>query len=163
VLLEGDKIVDRLEKIREIVDEILRNQPDEIEGRCGFVHLYGVAAICSMLAIKRGLDVEIGTISGMLHDIASYKTGDPVNHAERGAVEARIILEELDLFSDQEIEIICTAIANHSKKEDIHDAYSELLKDSDVLQHHLYNTSFKVIERELVRLNSLFEELGMYK
>lgn len=99
--------MDRLEKIREVVDEILRNQPDEIERRCGFVHLYGVAAMCSMLAIKRGLNVEIATISAMLHDIASYKTGDSVNHAERGAIEARTILNQLGLFSDQEINSIC--------------------------------------------------------
>jgi uncharacterized protein len=155
--------VDRLEKAREIVDEILRNQSDEIERRCGFVHLYGVAAMCSMLAIKRGLNVEISTISGMLHDIASYKTGDPVNHAERGAIEARTILSQLDLFSEQEIDSICTAIANHSNKYDIHDDYSELLKDSDVLQHHLYNTSFKVNEKESARLLKLFKELGMKK
>lgn len=151
--------MDRLEKVRGIVDEILRNQPDEVERRCGFVHLYGVAVMCSMLAIKRGLNVEIATISAMLHDIASYKTGDPVNHAERGAIESRIILNQLGLFSYEEINLICTAVANHSNKQVIDDNYSELLKDSDVLQHHLYNTSFKVNEKEASRLNKLIEEL----
>ena len=61
--------MDRTERVRQIVDEILRGQPDDLERRCGFVHLYGVAQACALLALKRGLDAETGTIAGMLHDL----------------------------------------------------------------------------------------------
>lgn len=155
--------MDRLEEIRKIVDEILRNQTDEVERRCGFVHLYGVASICSMLAIKRGLNPELAAVSGMLHDIASYRTGDYINHAARGSVEGKEILIKTNCFEKDEVNIICTAIANHSNKYDTDDEYSELLKDSDVLQHYLYNTSFKVAEKELVRLDNILKELGISK
>ena len=51
--------MDRLEKVRQVVDEILRQQPDLEERRCGFVHLYGVAQTCPLLALTRGLDPQI--------------------------------------------------------------------------------------------------------
>ena len=35
----GKNIMNRLEMIRSIVDDILRQQPDKEESRCGFVHL----------------------------------------------------------------------------------------------------------------------------
>jgi hypothetical protein len=35
--------MNRTEQVRQIVDEILRGQSGDLERRCGFVHLYGVA------------------------------------------------------------------------------------------------------------------------
>lgn len=67
--------VNRIEKLRKVVDEILLRQSNEDNLCCGFVHLYGVATICSILAIKRGLNPEIASAAGMLHDIYSYRTG----------------------------------------------------------------------------------------
>ena len=61
--------MDRVEAVRQMVDEALRQQPDVEERRCGFVHLYGVAQSCGLLALKRGLDPELCTLAGMLHDI----------------------------------------------------------------------------------------------
>lgn len=61
--------MNRTEQVRQTVDEILRGQPDDLERRCGFVNLYGIAQACALLALKRGLDVELGTIAGMLHDL----------------------------------------------------------------------------------------------
>ena len=56
--------MDRTEQVRQVVDEILRGQPDEEERRCGFIHLYGVAQACALLALKRGLDAELCTVAG---------------------------------------------------------------------------------------------------
>jgi uncharacterized protein len=131
--------MDRLEKVRQIVDQILRQQPDLEESRCGFLHLYGVAQTCALLALKRGLDPQICAVMGMLHDIATYRSGDPTNHAPRSAVEAKAILSETGGFSQEEIDQICQAISTHSAKDQIDGALAELLKDADVLQHHLYN------------------------
>lgn len=89
--------MNRLEDIRSIVDKILINQSDLEIRRCGYVHLYGVSAICSLLALKRGLDVELCTTSGMLHDIWSYKYGYMEDHAKLGSIEARKILNEINL------------------------------------------------------------------
>ena len=59
----------RIEKVRELVDEILLNMSDPAERRCAYLHLYGVAQACALLALKRGEDVELAVIAGMLHDI----------------------------------------------------------------------------------------------
>ena len=131
--------MDRLEQVRQIVDEILRHQPDLEESRCGFVHLYGVASICALLALKRGLDPQICAVAGMLHDIASYQTGDPINHAQRSALEAEKILCGVDGFSQKEIDAVSLAISKHSAKDKKDGELAELLKDADVLQHYLYN------------------------
>jgi uncharacterized protein len=153
--------MDRTEQVRQIVDEILREQPDKVERRCGFLHLYGVAQSCALLALKRGLDAELGTIAGMLHDIWVYKTGDPTDHGPRGAPVAREILLGLGCFTDAEISTICQAIARHSLKREVHDTYDELLKDADVLQHYLYNTLFVQSEKDEARLAALRTELGI--
>jgi uncharacterized protein len=43
--------VNRLELVRQIVDDIMRRQQDIEEARCGFVHLYGVSATCALLGL----------------------------------------------------------------------------------------------------------------
>ncbi len=153
--------MNRLEGIRNIVDKILMEQTDLEERRCGYVHLYGVSAICSLLELKRGLDVEICSVAGMLHDIWSYKVGYSVDHGKLGSIEARKILNEINCFSEEEIDIICSSIFSHSNKQNVDNAYCEILKDADVLQHYLYNTNLPINENEKDRLNMLFKELGL--
>lgn len=131
--------MDRLAQLRQVIDDILRNNPDLEESRCGFVHLYGVSATCAILALKRGLDVELSSVAGMLHDVWNYKVGESPEHAQLGAVEARKILEELGGFTVEEIDLVCKAISRHSDKQSIDGEMDELLKDADVFQHYLYN------------------------
>ncbi len=131
--------MERLEQLRGIIDEVVRKNPDTEESRCGFVHLYGVSTICTLLALKRGLNVELCLAAGMLHDIWNYKVGDCPEHGQLGAIEARKILEEMGSFSTEEIDVICIAIARHGDKQSIDGEMDELLKDADVLQHYLYN------------------------
>lgn len=57
--------------------------------------------------------------------------------------------------------LICSAIYNHSDKHTIHDKFDEMLKDADVLQHNLYNTTFTVIEKEALRYTNLLKEFGL--
>lgn len=61
----------RLTKLRHQVDRLIREKQSEKE-HYFFPHLYGVSHFCTLLAIRRNLNVEIATICGMLHDI----TGD---------------------------------------------------------------------------------------
>lgn len=153
--------MNRLEEIRKIVDGILLEQPDVSLRNEGFSHLYGVSGTGSLLALKRGLDAELCAISGMLHDIARYKSGCSAEHARLGSIEARKILAECKCFNEKEIELICSSIAKHSNKRDVDDPYEEVLKDADVLQHYLYNTDLKIAEKEMDRLKSVLQELGL--
>lgn len=151
--------MNRVELVRQVVDGILRQQPDVEERRCGFVHLYGVAQACALLALKRGLDAELCTVAGMLHDIWAYKTGDPTGHAKPGAAEAQKIMADLGCFTEQEISAVGTAILRHSDKGHVHGDFDELLKDADVLQHYLYNTSLERDGRVPARLVKVLDEL----
>ena len=153
--------MNRLEEICKVVDDILNDQSSIEERRCGYIHLYGVSSNCSLLALKRGANVELCAISGMLHDISSYKTGYSIDHAKIGSIEARKILNEINCFSQEEIDIICDSIFSHSNKQDVGNIYDEILKDADVLQHYLYNTNSLINENEKDRLNLLFKELGI--
>lgn len=153
--------MDRLEKIRGVVDRILNEQQDIEERRCGFAHLYGVSAICSLMSLKRGMDPQISSIAGMLHDIYVYRTRLVLNHAHNSEEYARVILRETGDFTDEEQKVIRSAIFRHSDKETVHEPYDELLKDADVLQHFLYNTSLPVAEKELIHLKNVLSEFGL--
>ena len=151
----------RVELIRQVIDEqVLRQQPDVEERRRGFVHLYGVAQACAFLALKRGLDPELGMIAGMLHDVWRYKTGDPMDHATLGSAEARTILLELGCFTQEEIDAVSQAVFHHCDKAAVHGDFDELLKDADVLQHYLYNTTLKLPPFG-PRLIRILDELGV--
>ena len=151
--------MNRLELVRTEIDAILLNQENVNVRPEGYIHLYGVAQACTMLAIKRKLDVEICTIIGILHDIYTYKIGYVKEHAILGAIEAENLLRDLEIFTDEEIETIRTAISHHSDKKTKHDKYSELLKDADVLQNSLYNTDPEIKHRK--RLKKIYKKLSI--
>jgi uncharacterized protein len=154
----------RTDQVREAMDEVLWAQPDQEVRRAGFIHLYGVAEFCALLALKRGLNAEIGIVMGMLHDVWTYSTGDATDHAKQGAPIARGILSDLGGFTEDEIATICSAISHHSAKGKVHGDYDELLKDADVLQAYLYDACALpevVNAKRRARLEAMFDELGI--
>lgn len=151
--------MNRLELVRNEIDTVLLNQKNVNERPEGYIHLYGVAQNCTLLAIKRGLDIELCTIMGLLHDIYTYKFGYVKEHALLGAVEAESLLRDLEVFTEEEIEIVKNAISHHSDKKTEHDKYSELLKDADLLQNSLSNTSFEIKHKK--RLKKAYQNLGI--
>ena len=153
--------MDRIEKVRIIVDEILLNMKDVEERRCAYLHLYGVAQACAMLALKRNENVELAIIAGMLHDIYSYANMDSDNHAHKGAEMARSILDILNIFNEDEKDLICAAIWNHSDKSTVHGWLDEILKDADVMQHVLYNPLLDIKEQEQKRFSFLMKEFDL--
>lgn len=113
-------------------------------------HILQVSQLCTLIALKRGLDAELATMAGALHDIASLRNHDiepykvkgltPQNHAELGADIAMEILVELNITTLEENAIICTAIRKHSDKNTTDSAFDEIIKDADVFAHGLsYN------------------------
>lgn len=153
--------MDRIENVRIIVDEILLNMKDAEERRCAYLHLYGVAQACAMIALKRNENAELAIVAGMLHDIYSYANMDSNDHAHKGAEMARNILNTLTIFNENEKDLICTAIWNHSDKSTVHNWLDEILKDADVMQHVLYNPLFDIKQHEQKRFSSLMKEFDL--
>ena len=151
--------MNRLEALRSIIDAQLLSRSSDEDTRCGFVHLYGVSATAALLARMRGLDEVVAAAAGMLHDLVSYESGDPANHASRSAHRARQILATLDAFDDQEVDWIVSSILHHSDKDVVHGPYDELLKDADVLQHDLYNPELEAHPRHAERRARLRDRL----
>ena len=150
----------RLESLRNEIDRLLEKENYE-KLRMYISHMYGVARFCTLLAIKRAANIEIATTCGMLHDIYYMTGGSSDNHAMKGAEQAKSILKGMNQYSDDEIEIVTTAILRHSDKRNIHAQYDELLKDADVMDHCFYNADFPVAEWEMERYNKLLNELGL--
>ena len=103
----------------------------------------------------------MATIAGMLHDIYSYATMNTKHHAHKGSVMAREILSSLQIFAEDEIEMICRAIYNHSSKGSKFSPFDEVLIDADVLQHCIYNPQFEIAEQEKQRYENLKAEFGL--
>ena len=147
----------RLETLRNRIDKLLSH--DDI--RMCISHTYGVARFCTLLAIKRNMDVELATTCGMLHDIYWITGGSSDNHAAKGAEQAKEILKTMNVYSDGEIKLITTAILKHSYKNSVDEPYDELLKDADVMDHCLYNADFPIAEWESDRYKNLLTEFGI--
>jgi len=151
----------RIESLREYIGGALRGKPDEWR-KIAHVHLYGVAQACTLLALRRGENAELATMAGMLHDFYTFRSGQPQDdHAAKGAVLAREVLDELNLTSPAETELVCAAIHNHSDKGGRFDAFTEILIDADVMQHCLYDITMPVADREKDRFQKLCEEFGL--
>jgi uncharacterized protein len=141
---------------------MLMNQSNIDERRAGFVHLYGVSQMCTLLGMKRNLNVEICAILGMLHDFNTYKCDDPTDHAALSAIGSEKILREIGTFAPEEIQLIVNAIKNHSEKASNHDIYREVLKYADSFQHYLYHTNLlKMDEIRISRIRGVLKELGL--
>ena len=152
-------MINRLEILRHDIDNLIfKKQPRNI--RYFISHLYGVQRFCTLIAMKRGLDTEIAATCGMLHDIYQVTAGTTENHAIEGAKIAEKMLKATKQYSNEEINVITTAISRHSKKRKIHDPYDEVLKDGDVMDHCFDNPVYSILEKEVVRYNNLLREFG---
>ena len=151
----------RVEILRKHIDEILLKMEDTENRRCAYLHLYGVSQACALIALKRGVNVELATMAGMLHDLHTYKTGNHNNHAVLGALLAREVLDELQIANPDETDMICVAIHNHSSKNRKFSKFDEVLIDADVMQHVLYNYATPIMEHEKQRFANLVEEFSL--
>lgn len=153
--------MDRIQRLAEYVDGVIAHDADAAEQHVSRVHLYGVSTACALIAAKRGADVEMATLSGMLHDLHSYKARDAANHAQHGSLLAKEVLGQLGLANEAERTLICSAIRNHSDKAVAHSDFDEILKDADVLHHCLFSPTRTVMDHERARWESLKTELGL--
>ena len=151
----------RIEILRSFIDNTLLKITDGFERRCAYLHLYGVSQACALIALRRDENVELATMAGMLHDFYTYKFMDSKNHAEKGAILAKEVLNELKITDNNETDLICSAIHNHSSKSGVFSSFDEVLIDADVLQHCIYNITMPVMEHEKIRFEKLVAEFSL--
>ena len=151
----------RIDLVRKTLDDDLKQIKDEEIKRCAYVHLYGVGQAAAFLSMKRGYDrntAELAEVAGMLHDYAKYVYDEEENHAEKSSECVREILSKISEFSNEEVNQICKAIFLHSNKKEIDDAFDEILKDADEMQHYFRNPMEDYFYQK-ERTQKLFKEL----
>lgn len=174
---KGNKLA-RVEIIeRAMVQTILKSKmPDEERSwskTFELKHSSGVCQIGRILAQKRGLDPELGAIICVMHDIYVFTTGRVTDHAHKGAPIAEKLLRKTKKFNDREINLIVSAIYNHSDKHIVSkNPYIELVKDADVLDcglfhgvhdAYVYEKKPKTCREYFKRIRSVRKELGLPK
>jgi pyruvate,water dikinase len=166
----------RSEKIqREVVEMILNsdipNEKRESSDIWELKHSSGCCQVGRILAEKRDLNVELVEIIAVLHDIAVVTTGSYKDHAKKGGVVTKKILEKSNDFSTEEIKTICDGVAHHSEKDIYTDnPYIEIAKDLDAFDCCLYEGSINyykihkpkdVFEKYCDRIRKVRKELGL--
>ena len=124
-------------------------------------HLNGAAMAAAYLAKRRTEDAELAAIAGLLHDMYAYTAGTYEDHAHKGADLARKILGKLKITSEEETDIICSAIYHHDDKASVDSPMDEVLKDADVIHHTMNDPQKPVKEKERKRYDALRAEFGL--
>jgi HD superfamily phosphodiesterase len=139
----------RIEVLKKLTSQMCVETTTEKKDEYGLIHLSGVGYLSGYIAANRKLNVELCICAGFLHDLWLFRnmlspdiSVKYVDHGHYGSELAKKILTGTGLYGEDEIEIICRMISNHHKKEEIHDEYSEVLKDADALQHYLNNNDY---------------------
>ena len=151
----------RVKDLQKRVHKILNSMDDEQKRAGAIAHLHGVSLAAVIIAKKRGEDPELAAMAGLLHDVYAYNSGSYEDHARKGAVYAREILNDLGITSSSETDIICSAIQHHDSKADIDSPMDEVLKDADVIHHSLGDPTKEVKEKERARYEKLCAEFGL--
>jgi HD superfamily phosphodiesterase len=146
--------------------ELLGQNADQHKN--GIMHLDGVAMLCALIGLKRGLNLEICRCAGLLHDLWLYcnfplQKGMHERHGHFGSDLARELLIKNGGYSEDKIKIICTMIYNHNDKGIVHDEYSETLKDADALQHYLNDSDYDRRYRYFGRDSKILDEFMIAK
>ena len=102
------------------------------------VHISSCAKIGYMMTEKRGVDPVLAACACACHDYGRIITGKQSGHAEAGYEPVQEFLRGTELFSEDEIQQIATAVKNHSKKSEIGTPLEEIVKDADVLDFYQY-------------------------
>ena len=151
----------RIKDLQKYVHKALKVMDDNQKRSAAIAHLHGVSLAAVMIAKKRDENAELAAMAGLLHDLYAYTSGSYEDHAHKGAEYARKILEELDLTSKEETDIICSAIWHHDNKAEIDSLMDEVLKDADVIHHSLGDPTKEVKPHEQVRYDKLCKEFGL--
>lgn len=131
--------------------------------------MISTAQIIRLLALKRGLDVEICAIAGAIHDIATMESGKAENHATRAIDYIAPLINEYNeskhakngtlAITDEEIALLEEIIPQHCSKEVLSThPYVEILKDADTIDRYLHGVETR--EMEQPRLFAVLAELG---
>lgn len=155
-----EKKIKRLESVRVLIQEMPLTTENTSKQEA-WVHLFGVSNFASMLAMRRGQDLEIAAIAGLLHGFYFYKTGISDFHGLNSADAVRPILRSTQILTDEELSVILRSIFYQDDRHRVHGPYEEIVKDAILLQMYFHNTGNNLSKTDVHRLQNVFVELGI--
>jgi uncharacterized protein len=102
-----------------------------------YEHMRECARVARVLAAHRRLDPELAACAATVQNIGRVLKGRSDSHAEAGYLPAKQLFTSLRCFTAKEVEILATAVRNHSRKERIDGPMDELTKDADIYVRYL--------------------------
>jgi uncharacterized protein len=136
--------------------------------RWNVMHMYSTSQLAKLVALRRGMDVELAALAAALHDIATVITKMTKDHAVKAEPYVKEMVSlyntkwrgNLPELTKEEEEQLLKAILVHSDKETYsEDALAELMKDVDCLDHYLHGIPCEGTHLE--RCNRVMKELGI--
>jgi uncharacterized protein len=113
------------------------------------IHMASCAKLGWLMAEEQGVDTQLAACACSIHDIGRILTGKQEGHAQAGYEPALTFLRKTELFSSDEIELLATAVGNHSKKSEIGHPIEEIVKNADVVDCYQYGLPFSREEQRV--------------
>ena len=165
--------VKRINRILSMLISYMKELDDEdrdLPIRWNIMHMYSSSQLAKMIAMRRGLNIEVASIAAALHDIGVVVTKRRKNHAQNAEnIVADFIKKynteirkDLTEITEEEKNSIIKAVIHHSEKDVFSDdPMVELLKDVDSIDRYLHGVKsegvyLKRCKKVLKELNLLF-------
>ncbi len=120
----------RLESVRAVVQEAIRSIPCENRKQEAYANLHGVSATATIIAMNRGIDQELATIAGLLHNYYYLKTGIGDFPGPSSSEAVRPLLRDMGIFAAEEQAAVLQAIFYQEDESRIHGPNEEIVKDA---------------------------------
>lgn len=163
----------RVRRLNRVLSGLLSEMKDltddgrDLPIRWHIMHMYSCSQLAKLLAMRRGIELELAGIAAALHDLGAVMTGKRDRHAEVAATYVRDFLNRyhtefgttLPPITEEETDRILMATVRHSEKDTVSkDPLVELLKDVDSLDGYLHGV--KTDGARLERCRRTLRDLG---
>ena len=155
------KVASRIEELRQKIKYILEKNNFKVDVEEELIKSQEIASFCGSVAVKRSVSAELAMIIGMLHNISYIISGVQGLNSYNSEEYARIILDELECFTEEEKLKIRQGIFRQNDLNVIDDMLDEVIKDAIILSDFLKNREGTVEFKRVSRLTSILEEFKM--
>lgn len=155
------KVASRIEELRQKIKYILEKNNFKVDVEKELIRSQEVATFCGSVAVKRNVSAELAMIIGMLHNISYIISGVRELNSYNSEEYARIILEDLECFTDEEKLKIRQGVFRQNDLSVIDDMLDEVIKDAIILSDFMKNREGVVEFKRVPRLTSILEEFKM--
>lgn len=139
--MKNTNIILKLDFIIQTLNNIKKLEDDRIYCRHNLTHFFDVARICYILCLENNVNIkkDIIYVTALLHDLGRQdQILNGTNHDIASYELAKKALEFTD-FSDEEKELILSAISNHRRKTNDDLSFDSIFYKADKLSRDCFN------------------------